>query len=101
MQALAHTSGLTLAYPSLGHAEPFARDHFLATRRSGWENEARHNEGVYLTLCSGQSVIAQITSIKVMDIATVDAPGVIISCHGLAMVWFFISAWALTLSVRL
>ena len=39
--------------------------------------EARHNEGVYLTLCLRQSGISQIHSIKVLNLATVDAPGVI------------------------
>ena len=37
--------------------------------------EARHNEGVYLTLCLRQSGISQIHSIKVLNLATVDALG--------------------------
>ncbi len=75
-------------------------------------NEARHNEGVYLTLCL-RRIESRKFAIKVLNIATVDVPGVIISTPcGLMqvivvslrmqrvlpyvprMVWFFISAWA-------
>ena len=44
-------------------------------------NEARHNEGVYLTLCLRRNESSKFITIKVLSIATVDAPGVIISCR--------------------
>ena len=82
--------------------------------------EARHNKGVYLTLCLRRNESSKFTIIKVLNLATVDAPGVIFSflCgYMLAIIVslrmqcvsaymyltgrIIISAWALTLSVRL
>ena len=47
--------------------------------------EARHNEGVYLTLCLRHTEIFQTISIKVLNLAAVDAPGVIISTRVVSM----------------
>mgnify|MGYP004562471761 FL=1 len=82
--------------------------------------EARHNKGVYLTLCLRRNESSKFTIIKVLNLATVDAPGVIFSflCgymlaiivslrmqYILAYIYLtgriIISAWALTLSVQL
>ena len=82
--------------------------------------EARHNKGVYLTLCLRRNESSKFTIIKVLNLATVDVPGVIISflCGYMLTIIvslrmqcisvyiyltgrIIISAWALTLSVQL
>ena len=97
----------------------FAGYHICMTKEKGWV-EARHNKGVYLTLCLRRNESSKFTIIKVLNLATVDAPGVIFSflCgYMLAIIVslrmqcvsayiyltgrIIISAWALTLSVRL
>ena len=66
------------AFHASAHAESFCGDN-PASKKARVGNEARHNEGVYLTLSLRHTEIFQTISIKVLNLATVDAPGVIIS----------------------
>ena len=111
---------LVLMRPCLVPRRAFLRVfHTCMIKEKRWV-EARHNKGVYLTLCLRRNESSKFTIIKVLNLATVDAPGVIFSflCgYMLAIIVslrmqcisayiyltgrIIISAWALTLSVQL
>ena len=61
----------------------FAGFSYLHDKGERVGKEARHNKGVYLTLCLRRNESSKFTIIKVLNLATVDAPGVI----------FFIPVW--------
>ena len=110
---------------SLNASMPRSTPSLLRVITSAWQRrkggkEVRHNKGVYLTLCLRRNESSKFTIIKVLNLATVDAPGVIFSflCgYMLAIIVslrmqcvfayiyltgrIIISAWALTLSVQL
>lgn len=56
----------------------FAGYHLCMTKEKRWVG-VRHNKGVYLTLCLRRNESSKFTIIKVLNLATVDAPGVIFS----------------------
>ena len=74
---------LVLMRPCLVPRRAFLRVfHTCMIKEKGWV-EARHNKGVYLTLCLRRNESRKFKVIIVLNLATVDAPGVI----------FFIPVW--------